>query len=210
MHLTPNWQARRIGQLLEALRNATTPRVRAAIFSTIWNRWNTHRRWQRRHYATNTCLFRCSPTAEDSIEHYCCCGTVKEAMRRHLRLDPFYYANIHTFTLCNTHINDMETLTTVALLIYGTYTTTNALRNCRPNNVQDHSSFAYDMLIQNIRNGAMNHRSSARTLDNRWASNQCSTPIVRKASSHAHARSDDSIADGRPTKRSHNSSASRR
>ena len=127
-HLTPNWQAQRIAHLLEVLKSTTTPRVRAAVFGTLWNRWNTHRRWQRRHHKSNHCLFQCKSTAEDSIEHYCCCNTVKTAMRRFLKLDPFYFANIHTFTLSNTHIQDTETLTTIALLIYGTYTTTNQLR----------------------------------------------------------------------------------
>ena len=43
-HLTPNWQAHRSALNLKALKSTTAPRVRAAAFSTVWNRWNTHRR----------------------------------------------------------------------------------------------------------------------------------------------------------------------
>lgn len=185
-HLTPNWQAQRITHLLEVLKSTTTPRVRAAVFGTIWNRWNTHRRWQRKHHKSNHCLFQCKPTADDSIEHYCCCNTVKTAMRRFLKLDPFYFANIHTFTLSNTHIQDTETLTTIALLIYGTYTTTNQLRYDKQ--AQQHTSYtnyAYDMLIQNIRNGAINHPKSSSTLDHRFAPNNLSTAIPCKTTRQA-------------------------
>ena len=111
------------------LKLMATPRVRVAVFCTRWNRWNTHRRWQRREHPHNQCLLRCSPTAEDSIERYCQCATVRMAMQRYLKLDPYYYGNRHTFMLVNTHIDTMETLTTIALLIYGTYITTNTLRH---------------------------------------------------------------------------------
>ena len=64
-------------------------------------------------------MFQCGVNAEDSIEHYCCCDVVKQVMRRRLKLDPYYFANLHTFTLCNIHITTTEDLATVALLIYG-------------------------------------------------------------------------------------------
>ena len=175
-HLTPNWQAHRIACMLEALRSTTTPRVRAAMFSTIWNRWNTHRRWQRRNAPTNTCLFGCGANTEDSIEHYCGCNTIKEAMRRQLNLDPFYFANVHTFILCNDHINDVETLTTIAVLVYATYTTTNSLRHNLQGRQKD-PTFAYDMLIQNVRNAVSNHSTSTYILDNRWNPHFQRTPI---------------------------------
>ena len=108
------------------LKECTPPKVRAAVFSTIWNRWNTGRRWQKPKGHDNQCLFRCE--GEDSIEHYCHCNTIKIVMKKNLRLDPFYFSNMHTFTVVNQYITDTTTLTTVALLIYGVYNTTNALR----------------------------------------------------------------------------------
>ena len=63
-HNTPNWQANRTHHLLEHLSSLTSPRVRAAVFSTIWNRWCTRRRWQQRHKEENKCVLGCSPTAE--------------------------------------------------------------------------------------------------------------------------------------------------
>ena len=178
IRLTPNWQAHRTSLMLDSLRPITSPRVRAAVFSTLWNRWNTHRRWQRRNHRENVCLMRCSPNAEDSIEHYCTCHTVKQAMRRNLNLDPFYYANLHSFMFCNTHVNSIETLATIALVIYGTYTTTNMLRNHQEHLSHNTSpNFAYDMLIQNIKNGALHHHASTRILNARWIKNAATTPF---------------------------------
>ena len=138
------------------------------------------------------CLLQCSITAEDSIEHYCRCPVVKQAMTKVLRLDPYYYANIHTLMLVNTHVNTIEDLTTIALLTYGIYTTTNTLRKqtraqqspahaapAQPGEAHSdphptterlqttcpQDTFAYDMLLQNIRRGAMGHRKAAATLD---------------------------------------------
>ena len=77
----------------------------------------------------------CGGGAEDSIEHYSHCDTVKHVMRRYLNLDPYYFSNLHTFTLTNPHIIQAETLTTIALLIYGVYNTTNALRQQLHNDI---------------------------------------------------------------------------
>jgi hypothetical protein len=165
--LTNNWQTQRLSLALQQLSQHTPPRVRAAVFSTIWNRWNTGRRWQKRKRSENQCLFGCD--AEDSIEHYCHCGTTKLAMRKFLRLDPYYFANVHTFMLVNQHIQHTDTLITIALLIYGLYNTTNTLRNHKEQQPNHDNNYTYNMLVQNIKNGARGHPISTLTLDHRWA-----------------------------------------
>ena len=100
-------------------------------------------------------------------------------MRRYLNLDPYYYASIHSFTLANTHITTTEALTSIALLIYGTYMTTNALRHLQKKEQQYSPEYAYDMLVQNIRNGASGHKPSSTIIDSRWIPNSSETPIPR-------------------------------
>ena len=103
-------------------------------------------------------------------------------MRRYLRLDTFYFSNIHTFTLVNKYIISNETLTILALLIYGVYNTTNALRAKDRQQESYDSIYAYDMLVQNIENSAQGHPYSTYVLDHRWArghkacSNNTNTP----------------------------------
>ena len=58
--------------LLTALRGRAPPRVWAAMWRTLWNGWATSRRTQGRH-GFGGCMFRCSATAPDSIEHYSSC-----------------------------------------------------------------------------------------------------------------------------------------
>ena len=103
---TPAWQCRRAALLLRALGAMVPPRVQAAVFSTMWNRWTTARRFQNR----AKCLLGCAGCAQDSIEHYCRCPTVRAVCLRTLRLDPAVFCNLHTFVLVNPRISTMETL----------------------------------------------------------------------------------------------------
>ena len=49
------------------------PRVRAAMLSTILNRWTTDRRMRAVRHTRGACVLGCSPTADDSVEHYVRC-----------------------------------------------------------------------------------------------------------------------------------------
>ena len=71
---------------IQLLPRLVPPRVAAAVISTIWNRWATARRLQIEG-PDNKCVLGCSPTAEDSLEHYACCPLIRQAARRHLRLN---------------------------------------------------------------------------------------------------------------------------
>ena len=68
-------------RILHNLRTASksvAPCVSAGCISTICNRWTTERRFQRRHLASNKCVFFCPARddgqgPEDSLEHYFSC-----------------------------------------------------------------------------------------------------------------------------------------
>ena len=98
------------------------PRLTGAMYSTIWNRWTTERRHQRRHHFTCRCRLGrpCKPGTQDSIEHYVCCPVVRDFGRRKLRLQPTQI-NLHLFTLSQPRNWTKEYATKAALLIYATY-----------------------------------------------------------------------------------------
>jgi len=140
------------------------------VFSTIWNRWCTARRFQIQH---SSCLLGCNARAEDSIEHYCRCRCTSEFMARKLKLAPRIHANLHTFTLNNPHITTTQELTMVSLLIYTIYTATNHLR---------HTTFPpgaciQDALAQWAREGAKGHRNASTVMDNLRNPHQVTTPL---------------------------------
>jgi hypothetical protein len=138
--------------------------VAAAALSTLWNRWCTHRRFQQRRSATNKCLFGCSHSAEDSIEHYFHCTLTQDTLRKQLNLTPELFANIHSGLLCDSNIQTTDQLTAIALLTYALYNTTNHLRH-NPHTPHHHIP---DMLAQFVREGAKGHPLASAVLDNRW------------------------------------------
>ena len=77
---------RRLARLAE-VSPLLPPRVLAAGHRLQWNGWPTHRRQARRLALSNKCTLGCSPTAEDSVEHYCRCPLVRAYHRDCLRLD---------------------------------------------------------------------------------------------------------------------------
>ena len=170
---TPAWQSRRALANLQLLRQLAPPRVCAAALSTLWNRWCTHRRYPKRHLSTNRCMLGCGDTAEDSIEHYFHCKITKDVLRRQLNLPPPLLANLHSGLLCNANIQNTDQLTTLALLNYGLYNTTNYIRHTPstpPNQITD-------MLMQHIREGARHHSNATSVLDNRWTQGKRSDPL---------------------------------
>ena len=170
---TPAFTSRRTLHCMRLLPRLVNPRVVAAVFSTIWNRWTTHRRMQNRAKATNCCLLGCI-TAEDSIEHYCSCPIAMQFLQNHLGLSPRGFAGLHTFTLCNVNIQTMEQLTTTSIWIYCIYTATNNLRRrALPDN-----AIMQDALKQWAREGTRHHTQSAAIIDNqRNPHNRKCTPL---------------------------------
>ena len=114
---TPNWQARCAHQRLKILARLTTPRVHAAVFGAMWNRWCTIKRYQ----GQGRCRLCQKRHTEDAIEHYPFCSVVRELAARRLRLCTTTHVNIHTFTFTNPLLRTKELLTRAALLICATY-----------------------------------------------------------------------------------------
>ena len=65
--------ARTVLRQLGVLKRLVPPRLRAATLSTILNRWTTDRRMRHIRGHQRPCVFGCSPTARDSVEHYFYC-----------------------------------------------------------------------------------------------------------------------------------------
>ena len=144
--------------------------MQAAVFGIMWNRWTTARRFQ----GQGVCLLGCCADADqDRAEHYCRCRVVQDVCRRRLNLDPQTFANLHTILLVNPMINTTETLTTVALLGYGLYTTTNRLRHRQGCHCDD----ALDALMQTIKEATRGHSASSKVLNSRWSLERSSTPL---------------------------------
>ena len=163
IHATPRWQAERACWIFSRLKNLVPPRVHSAVFGTIWNRWGTTRRYQKR---VIECRFGCGAQEGDSIEHYCRCGVVKEVGRKMLNINSENFVNLHGFTLTSPYINLRDTLTCIGLLIYGTYRAFNCVKH-------DGGSFgsakaAYDGICQSIREGAKGHSNAIKVLNSRW------------------------------------------
>ena len=149
---------------MNELKKLVAPRVQSAVFSTLWNRWCSPRRFQRRECKENICLLGCGGHAEDSIEHYSFCKAVRAVACTMLRLDQHFIVGKQHFLMADARLKDPEILTCMALLIYAAYNVTNMARQEGPMNAQD----AIEALKQSCRNGVRGHSGSTKTLDSRY------------------------------------------
>ena len=166
---TPNWQARSAHQRLTTIATLTTPRVHAAVYGAIWNRWCTLRRFQQR----GRCRLCSQPHTEDSIEHYPFCNIVKRLAASRLRLNGSTQVNIHTFTCTNPLIRTEEELTRAALLIYSTY---RALNHQRLSDTPLQAEELHNAMCQWVVEGARGHARTCQVLANTWTA-QHGTPL---------------------------------
>ena len=166
----PDSLARKFLRNIGLMAQLAPPRVPFACFSTTWNRWATHRRFQKREQGK--CLLGCRGEAEDSIEHYCRCQIVREVCRRKLNLHPDQFANMHAFTLCSWDIKSKEDLCMLGLLIYAVYSCTNNRRH-QP----EHNRDAVEELMQYVREGAKGHKAACQMLRGRYTEERTHTSI---------------------------------
>ena len=150
-----------IANRLMILQGSTAPRVQAACFSTLWNRWCTPRRFGKRSSPANVCLLGCAGWAEDSIEHYVHCKAVRRVANSFLKLGPT--VGMEKFMLSDEALGDQESLVCMAVLICATYNTANRLR-CKGR--LEHEG-AVEALQQGCRNAVMGHRPSMKVVDSR-------------------------------------------
>ena len=109
----------------------------------------------------------------DSMLHYCHCDITKQLLAKVLNLQPSTFTNLHTFLLCNHHINTTETLTCIGLLLYAIYNTTNHFRHhpCKD------KTTIFNYARQSITEGARRHNASVRVLDGRWVTTLVTHPL---------------------------------
>ena len=118
-----------IAKHLVKLSKIVTPRVHAAVFTTIWNGWCSERRYQRRRSSANVCKFKCGTDAEDSLEHYSKCPVVLKVARGYLHFSYPLEEAINLWTLCNHWVAHDGNMRSLALLIYGSYMAHNTIRH---------------------------------------------------------------------------------
>jgi hypothetical protein len=175
----PGANARRVLRRLDLLKSLVTPRVSAAVLSTIYNRWTTARRFQRRTQSCNHCVLGCPGGAEDSIEHYARCHVVRSFGLSFLNFSFSHADALEDFVLAGADIRwseNMKDLTMLAILIYSVYRTTNTAR------VQGRvsSTIAKQMLGQFVKEAVRGHPISAKVVDQAWSNTNASAVSVVK------------------------------
>ena len=164
------WRADRATRMLNLIGKYTPPRVQAAVFSLLWNRWTTARRFQK---GDKRCLLCDRQDTEDSIEHYSRCRVTREILSRFLRLYETRFATLHTFVLVNPDIDSKGCFVEIAVFhFYGIYRTTNAVRG--RSNV---GANFFEAIKQAIKDGASGHQEASRVVDGCWSATTTSTPL---------------------------------
>jgi hypothetical protein len=141
---------------LQKMGKLVAPRVAAATWGLVWNRWCTARRFQ----ARAPCVLGCGK-GEDSIEHYWCCPVAREAGRKLLRIDAEADQRKASM-LCATRFVSDDEQTCWALLTYAIYMATNATRKHggHTGKVQE--------VMQHVRQAVAGHKRSTACLTARW------------------------------------------
>ena len=108
-------------------------------------------------------MLGCSGEAQDSIEHYCRCPTVKKAGAKILRLPPQAHS-LQFFVLADRSLADDSLLTRVALLIYAVFSVTNLYRNSGPTI----GVVAQDAIEEFVKLSTRGHPRSLSLLETLW------------------------------------------
>ena len=144
--LLPRISATRALDRLSLLSRCAPPRIRAAVLSTMWNRWVTARRFQ--HSAI--CCLGCCVDAQDSIEHYSCCPVIRRVAASELRLAlrPWPQAMgdflLLTHPECQDHAVSPDRITLrMAILVTAAYHVTNSARNHLPHSGAEATSMMH-------------------------------------------------------------------
>ena len=120
--------ATRLIRISKVIGATTQPCVHAAVIRTWRNGWITVRRMRFiDHTRQDKCVFGCSPTAHDSIEHYCHCPTLHKAGERALGHHHLCYnipKGIHSTLLMN-DAKESEHIQFLAVWIYLMYSSFN-------------------------------------------------------------------------------------
>jgi len=160
----PEHYGRQMARRIAKVGQLVPPRVQAAVFTTCWNGWCTHRRFQKRHLPTNVCVFKCSSSSEDSLEHYCRCPVILKAARHTLHFSYPEEMGLDLWVLNSSWLDIDYNMRSLALLVYGTYMAFNRIRH---GFVSD-SHQAFLCITQFCKLGAGGHNGCISHLDGCW------------------------------------------
>ena len=92
----PRLVVSRLARTFQILQERVPPAVRSTYLRALWNGVPTSRRMRTcKDYTIVGCVFKCSERAEDSLDHYCRCPALQDALKpltskRVQRLDDFF------------------------------------------------------------------------------------------------------------------------
>ncbi|CAK0875641.1 unnamed protein product [Prorocentrum cordatum] len=126
----PGHAAPRIARHLRRLRSLVPARARAAMLSTIFNRWTTDTRRSLR-AGRNRCAFGCTCPLSDRVEHYLRCPGFRARAARRLQLRPPPATRLDEWMIASRGMGDMQ-LRQTAVAVYVLHRTVNHLRRASP------------------------------------------------------------------------------
>ncbi|CAE8623190.1 unnamed protein product [Polarella glacialis] len=154
LQLSPRIAAVRSISLFRRLAKLVKPRVWAAVLRTHLNGWCTQRRFQQ----IGVCIFQCSPTARDCIEHYCFCDCFKHLHLQFLRTRP--PSSMQEFLMLDHPSWDDDRLILNAVAVFALYIAFNWARLNAPD--QEHILSEY--LKRSCYHAVLGHARSQRAL----------------------------------------------
>ncbi len=137
--------------------------VKRKVCETLWNGWTTKARFQKK--AGSQCLFGCRASAEDCIEHYCCCPVVEKAWYAKLRTRCVSSRRLSAWMLAEGMQDLDEYLTSTALIIYGTYRAFNLYNTSG----RTHPDKAYASICQYVNRAVEGHSKASIVLNSVWS-----------------------------------------
>jgi hypothetical protein len=166
---------------LKALRSLVPPRVSAAVLSTMWNRWTTARRFQRR----ARCTLGCSLSAEDSIEHYSRCPVVRTVASNRLGMYDTGASFLPLFNLVADELRSeprKSRLVRAAVLTYATYRSTQTARYAGGLTTER----AAEYMVQYIKEAVRGHAVATRLIDSWWSDERQGATTTHQQQSRHH------------------------
>ena len=111
------WMARAMLKRLKQLQSKTNPRITAATWGFIWNRWSSGKRFQK----TRNCVICQHPESKDEADHYPYCTPMRAWAQKTLNIDPTELGNRHAWTLTLPALESNDKLVALGIWVYVTY-----------------------------------------------------------------------------------------
>jgi len=177
---TPAGMADRSHKNLMALSGIATPRVQAAVWGWIWNKWATDRRTKQNR--SSRCILCGREGTEDSGEHYCVCPLVAAVMRKR-NLDPAKFMGRRAWGLASVTIRTEDELNTLGTVIYATNIISCRYRhNGRTNQTDDEE--VIQALLQSTKEAVKGHNKSISIQQHRWMAEHAEADLIYQTGSN--------------------------